>query len=241
MGVEAEQSTGTEGGAGAVADPAVTNPGSQSADPPQRPDFLPESYWDAEKGSAKLEDLGKLAADHAARQAELIDDPEKFDWSNVKVAGPDGVDITIDPENPLVKAFTSMGKDRGWTKSDVSAAAELILNAEKSAAEARAKEYEALGPKRAERLTSAVQTIARLAGYTGQAGQDGKVDDTVLREAQAFLGSTIQSKAQFEFLEKVLSAAGLPPAAEAGGTGGKVVDVAKRLYPNEAKYASGAR
>lgn len=44
--------------------------GDGAGAPPQRPEYVPEQFWDGEKGAPKIEDLAKGYSDLAARQAK---------------------------------------------------------------------------------------------------------------------------------------------------------------------------
>lgn len=162
-------------GAGAAAAPAA--PGSQpdagtpvptvadaAATKPTRPDYLPEAYWDAEKGEAKagalteaLKKLGELEAAQAER-AKLV--PEKAEGYEPALPEgfklPDGIEIQLDTNDPVYAAARAFAKERGFTQAEFSSL--LELNAQRVVAEHRtlsaavAAERTKLGENRIARL-----------------------------------------------------------------------------------------
>lgn len=83
-----ENNTGTaqgaSGGAGATTG-TTTGTGTTGAtgNAPQRPDYIPENFWNADKGEAKVEDLAKDYAETQKQLTELkgkvVSPPEKYD------------------------------------------------------------------------------------------------------------------------------------------------------------------
>lgn len=197
-----------------------------------RPDYLPESYWDAEKGAPKIEDISKIFAAHEARTKNVITDWDKLELKT-SVKGLDDQEITIDRDAPMVKALGEIAKERGWTGEDVQPLVDMVATMQRAAAEAEINSFLKLGggdrKKANDRAEAVVAKAASLLGYTGQAGADGKVDDSG-RRAVVRLMSDIHSSEAFEVLEKLINATQAPGSASGGGGGGETIDIASRWY-----------
>lgn len=197
-----------------------------------RPDYLPESYWDAEKGAPKADALSKIFADHEARTKNAITDWSKLELKT-SVKGLDDKEVEIDRDAPMVKALGEIAKERGWTGEDVQPLIDMVATMQRSSAEAEMKDFIKLGggdvKKANERANAVVTQAARLLGWTGQAGADGKVDESG-RRAAVRLMADIHSSEAFEVLEKLITATQAPGAASGGGGGGEVKDIALRWY-----------
>lgn len=215
-----DTATPAEGTTPAAADAGATPPADGT--PPVRPDYIPEAYWDAEKGAPKLEDIGAKLKTVAEREAAaaLVADWDKFE---LKTAITDiaGNPITIDRDNPLVKALGGIAKERGWGPDDVSPLIDTIVTAQKAAVEAEKREFESLGDQRFARRDA---VLARGAALLGEGG-DAKIKGIV---------SLISTAEQFKIFEQFVNAAAGPRAAEPrpGGTPPSTLEV---LYPDEVK------
>jgi len=197
-----------------------------------RPDYIPETYWDAEKGAPKVEDISKIFQAHDARTKGVIADWSKHELKT-SVKGLDDKEVEIDREAPLVKALGEIAKERGWTGEDVQPLIDMVATMQKSAAEAEVTDFLKLGggdvKKANERANAVVTQAARMLGWTGQAGADGKVDEAG-RRAAVRLMADIHSSEAFEVLEKLITATQAPGSAANGGGGGEVKDIASRWY-----------
>lgn len=99
---------GTTPPAGAGDPPPVDPPA-----PASRPDFIPENWWDAEKGF-KGDDFNALVARDAERTAELASVPEAADKYEARlpesfklpegVVLPDGQEMALNPDDPRIPA-----------------------------------------------------------------------------------------------------------------------------------------
>jgi hypothetical protein len=197
-----------------------------------RPDYIPESLWDATKNAPKGDDLGKILTAHQARQANLIDDPAKFDLKpTVKAA--DGQTFEFDTESPLMKGVLGMAKGR-FTKEDVRDLGDLVLTAQVAAKDAEHAEFLTIGggdeAKAHQRFNAVMAKGAALLG------QDGK-ETPESKKAFTQVLAVISTKAQFEVLEKLVGLQGLPGAAGGTGNTGGVIPIAQQLYPNENRKA----
>lgn len=96
---------------------------SVAAETPERPDWLPEEYWDAEKGAIKGEDI----AAKLKPPEDLVSKIEDIDWT-VKLPDdhPLGVkEVGFDPEDPRVKEVGKVLAEAGLTKGQIGS----VLNA----------------------------------------------------------------------------------------------------------------
>jgi hypothetical protein len=214
----------------------------QSKNPATRPDYIPETYWDAEKGTAKLDEFGKafgeLSQFKADTDAKLAGVPEKVEGYTVpeslideEVAKlvPPGQDITLDEKSPLLsfaREFAHANKlnNEQFGKMVQGYIKHQILE-EKAFGDARAAEREKLGSNAAQREKAIGDFLV------GMVGKD---------DAQNILSSVFSAKQfeAFERLQKKVSDQGNvvpfhqkrdeennPPAAK---------PLAERMWPNMA-------
>jgi hypothetical protein len=191
-----------------------------AATPPVRPDYIPEAFWDAEKGAPKLEDIGAKLKTVAEREAQAIQDWDKFELKT-EIKDLQGNAITIDRDNPLVKALGGIAKERGWGPADVNPLIDTIVTAQKAAVEAEKAEFESLGDQRFARRDA---VLARGAALLGEGG-DAKIRGVV---------SLISTAEQFKIFESLVNAAAGPRAAEPR-PGGQPPTSLEVLYPDDVK------
>ena len=228
---------------------AAPAPGSPPAPPPappappaqkaEKPKDLPDTYWDAEKGAVKTDDLIKAANDLAASKKDVITDLAAVKLTPTVVKDYYGKDIKLDAEAPIVKAMLGLAKEEGLRAGTANKLVDLVLQAQVASQEADAKEFAKIGDNAEARFKAAAAKAATQLGYTGTAGPDGKVDESMKVRAQN-LFSRLDNHEDFLVLEELLGLKAGPTAAEAGGAGG-VVPFANRLYPEDAKKSAGAR
>ncbi|MBB4066758.1 hypothetical protein [Gellertiella hungarica] len=105
--------TGSDGGAGAGA-------------PPQRPDYIPESFWDSEKGF-KADDLNALVAfkaEHDANLAQVPDAPDGYklalpkDFKLPEGLTVDGAEFQLDESDPRFGMLRDFAHSRQMSQSD---------------------------------------------------------------------------------------------------------------------------
>ncbi len=233
---------GAGAGAGAAGGAAGAGSGDQGGQQQQqqnqqsqvatRPDYIPETYWDAEKGAPKVDDISKIFQAHEARSKGVIADWSKHELKT-SVKGLDDKDIEIDRDAPMVKALGEIAKERGWTGEDVQPLIDMVATMQRASAEAEINDFLKLGggdkKKASDRTNAVITKAAGLLGYTGQAGGDGKVDETG-RQAVVRLMADIHSSEAFEVLEKLINAAQAPGSVVSGGGGGETTDIASRWY-----------
>lgn len=100
--------TATEGGPGQL--------GTESQ--AQKPDWLPDSYWDAEKSEPKAADLKKFWDGHIAARASLPDKPEGY-----KLAVPEDIKLppgyTPDEKEPKFNELRRIALEDGLSQATV--------------------------------------------------------------------------------------------------------------------------
>lgn len=200
----------------APATPAANAPAAPAA----RPDYIPESYWDAEKGAPKLEDIGAKLKSVAEREAAAITDWDKFELKT-DIKDIQGNAIEIDRDSPLVKALGGIVKERGWGADDVKPLIDTIVTAQKAAVEAEKAEFESLGEQRVARRDAVLTRGATLLGDDGGA----KIEAVM---------SLISTAEQFKIFEQLVNAAAGPRAPDAR-PGGQAPTTLEVLYPDDVK------
>lgn len=141
----------------------------ENAPPVERPEWLPETMWDAEKGFKK-DDFDALVASKAERDSALASVPEKADGYAVKLPAdfklPEGFSVSegesiIDAADPRVVALQAMAHSEKWTQTQFENVLALGVNMDieeqTRLSTAVNQEREKLGSRAAERI-SAVTT-----------------------------------------------------------------------------------
>lgn len=216
-----EAQLATDPNAGAQPAPAANpTPAPTKADAPTRPDFLPENYWDGDKGSAKLDalfnDLTASKTELARFESISAQAPAKAEDYQIalpeKLELPDGVQIELDPQNEqykdLLNEFRAFAHENKLSQAQFSGqlglfARYLANNAAKAQAY-QADQMKAIGENASSRIT-AVEKYVSAALPKGQ--------------AEAVLG-TLTSKAALEGFEALIRKAS--PAR--AGTDGDVTN-----------------
>lgn len=162
-----------------VAEPVVASPPTPTSPvtPPtqskiERPDWLPETFFDAEKGEVKGADLRKhideLATFKAAddsRRATLPQSPEAYEPTLPEgFKAPDGIDVKIDTNDPMFKSARELAHAKGWSQSDFSDALGIVaaMRAQEAASyeTLKAKNLEGLGTKGPERIDAVTRYLS---------------------------------------------------------------------------------
>jgi hypothetical protein len=201
--------------------PAASGDGAPAQAAP-RPDYVPEAFWDGEKGAPKVEDafrkLGELSAlekAHLDRKAAI---PQKAD--EYEIAMPEGFKLPdgfeIDPENPAWASAREHALKAGWTKDEFKANAALYVQTQvaerqrlaKMEAEGLAKRDAALGPNAAQRVDALGVFFKTLANG------DEKV---AYQLSQTLFTPAIVSV--WEKVQQVVANGGATPLIHVGGNG----------------------
>ena len=94
-----------------MADPANPNPppsnpapGASGNPPPPRPDHIPEKFWDATKGAARVDDLAKS---YAHLEQQFAKGKESYEAERLKARPekPDGYAVALPKEGPVAEAL----------------------------------------------------------------------------------------------------------------------------------------
>ncbi|MBW8447914.1 MAG: hypothetical protein K0M49_20000 [Arenimonas sp.] len=170
--------------AGAAAGGEDTNKAAENAgsgdggdQKPARPEFIPENWWDADKGF-KSDDFNALVARDAERQAAAAQVPESPDKYEAKLPQdfklPDGIELAegeaaLNPDDPRVVAAREFAHTKGMNQADfeqlLAFGVNMDLSEQTRLKDAVFAEKEKLGPKGADRI-GAVKTwvAAKLGG-----------------------------------------------------------------------------
>lgn len=201
-----------------VADPAKVDPAKVVK--AERPEWLPESFWDTEKGFKK-EDFDSLLASKAERDAAKAQVPEKPDGYAAKLPAtfklPDGFEqpqgeAVLNEDDPRIAALREVAHGKGWSQSDFEDVLAFGIHQDIAEQvrmkEAVGKEREKLGGRSKERI-SAVTTWLDAKLGTGPA---------------ATLHSMMFTAAQLEAFEALMrlnrgDVPGTPGASRGGGLG----------------------
>lgn len=161
--------TGGEGGAGGDINAGGEGGnggtgGDGGGQPPVRPEFIPEDWWDADKGF-KAEDFNALIARDAERASELAQVPESADKYQAKLPHdfklPDGVKVAdgeslIDENDPRIAVAREFAHANGFNQAQfeglIAMGVNLDLAEQTRLTEAVNAQIEALGPKGKERV-----------------------------------------------------------------------------------------
>lgn len=144
--------------------------GGEPAPKPERPEYLPESFWDNETGF-KADEFNELLAFKAERDANLAQVPDTKDGYRVSLPAdfklpdgfslPDGQEIAINEDDPRIAFAREFAHSRNMSQADfeqmLALGVQMDAAQHQSLTEALSKEQEKLGSKGKERV-SAVTT-----------------------------------------------------------------------------------
>lgn len=144
--------------------------GGSGGEKPARPDYIPESFWDADKGF-KTEDFNGLVAFKAEHDANLAQVPEKSDGYEVKLPKdfklpdgyklPEGQESPIDVNDPRISHLRDFAHANSMSQSQfegmVALGAQMDIAEQGRLNEALTEQRAKLGAKATERV-SAVTT-----------------------------------------------------------------------------------
>uniref|UniRef100_A0A9E7ZVK0 Uncharacterized protein n=1 Tax=Bosea sp. NBC_00436 TaxID=2969620 RepID=A0A9E7ZVK0_9HYPH len=213
-----------------MAQPEAPLAASPSAD---RPDWLPEQFWDADGKAIKGADLkaqfDELTAFKAGEESKRAAAPEKPELYELKL--PEGFDLgegftfQPDPADPMFsfgrEVAHSMGLDQaGFETLMVAPFAKMQAAQAKANAEIIKANLEALGPKAAERQKAVETWLGAKLGA-----------DAAALIASTQLLNTKPGIEVFERIHRIASGGGAPGFTQTGRDGGKAA-------PTEDEYAA---
>lgn len=158
-GAGGDEGAGGDGGQGG----AGGEGGEGGAQPPARPDYLPENLWDAEKGF-KSEDFNALVARDAERQAELAQVPETADKYEAKLPHDfkiEGMELAdgesaLDENDPRIAGLRELAHANKWSQSQFEGVLALGVQMDfaegQRLQEAQNRQVDLLGAKGKERV-----------------------------------------------------------------------------------------
>lgn len=164
------------------ADPAAPQAPAETAKA-ERPDYIPESFWDAEKGF-KADDLNSLVAfkaEHDANLAQVPDKPEGYKVALPKdfklpdgFKPPEGQESIIDDTDPRVADLRSFAHANQMSQTQfesmIALGAQMDIAEQGRLTEALAAQKELLGSKAVERVNAVTSWLgAKLGGNAAQA------------------------------------------------------------------------
>jgi hypothetical protein len=191
-----DQTTQATGATGSAASSIGSEPpasGLGTSPPPARPDWVPETFFDAQQG-IKFDDFGKHYKELAERDAALQeraksipDKPEAYKIElpqDFKIEGlPEGVQIKFNEKDPTLAEARALAKEIGLPQADFSKfltlEAKRIANAAIEEDRALAAEKQKLGDKAVERISGVDSYLKRnlsAAQYSAIAGVAKKAD-----------------------------------------------------------------
>lgn len=169
-----------------------------------RPDWVPESMWDAEKGAPKIDDIGKSYAEltkfKADTEARMSARPETADAYKLELPEgfktPEGVDIKFDPVDPLVSMAREIahaaGMDQAAFSGLLAKRAEQLAADHAAASAAYQAEVAKLGEKGVERIRAAAAFLPSVVSADeAKAIETGRVDLAVFWTGLEKLGQKV--------------------------------------------------
>lgn len=185
-------------------DPNPAPPPEPGADPApapaamERPEGLPDDFWDVEKAQVKFGDLTQRLNDLTAREAEFDSHrakaPEKPDGYKVELPKefevPEGMDFKPDAENPLTKPVMDWAHKHGLSQAAFSELVAIQARTQIEGMQADKEFYdkedaEKLGEQAAQRRKAAAQWVG--AKFTGDKQEAGKFVRDLLHDPLAVL------------------------------------------------------
>lgn len=165
-------------GEAAAATPAnpVIPAKAETAIKSERPEWLPETLWDGDKGFKK-DDFDALVASKAERDSALASVPEKSDGYTVQLPSdfklPDGTQLpegqsAIDANDPRVRALRDLAHSEKWTQPQfekvLAFGVNMDINSEKQLQTELNKEVEKLGSRGVERVKAVTSWLSAKLG-----------------------------------------------------------------------------
>lgn len=142
----------------------------------QRPEWLPETLWDGDKGFKK-DDFDALVASKAERDSALASVPEKSDGYTVQLPAdfklPDGTQLpegqsAIDADDPRVLALRDLAHSEKWTQPQfekvLAFGVNMDINSEKQLQAELNTEVEKLGSRGVERVRAVTSWLSAKLG-----------------------------------------------------------------------------
>ena len=100
----------------------------------ERPDHIPEKFWDSEKGEFNVDGALKAYGDLEKEMHKLKnpDIPENYE---VKIDDEKYPDLDLPEDDPLLVRYKEHAKDKGWTQDRFDEGLEMFIDAMRNQAE----------------------------------------------------------------------------------------------------------
>lgn len=222
------EGAGNAGGEGAGGD-------GGGAELPVRPDYIPEDWWDAEKGF-KTDDFNALVAFRAEHQSNMAQVPETADGYEVKLPQdfklpngfqlPQGQKDIIDANDPRIGVARDYAKANNFSQAQfeglIALGAKMDIAETQRLQEAAAAQREALGGKASERINAVTQWLGSKIGG----------------ELAGALASMMFTAKQIQAFEAVMrlnrgTVPGVPGAGRDGGKNNLTEEEYNKMSPSE--------
>lgn len=166
--------------------------------PPQRPDYIPESHWDAEKGKEK-ESFGQYVKEHVAFKAvedsKLLTRPDKPEGYELRLPKdfqpPAGVEFKLDEADPLFAQARTWAKENGLSQDAFEKGLGMIaardVATQQMLQNARNEQVKQLGPNGTARVT-ALNTFLDAKGYPALKGM--MVTAEIVQQMEKWMAET---------------------------------------------------
>lgn len=147
-----------------AAPPASTSPAPSPA-AAERPDYVPETHWDATVGKPKPEfgqhvkDLAAFKATEDSRRLTLPKTPDEYPFALPPgFKAPEGVDVTLNDKDPLVQLYRDFAHKSGLTTDQFSEGLGLLaamrVSEHQAMKTAEAAQLQSLGANGSARVTA---------------------------------------------------------------------------------------
>lgn len=136
---------------------------------PERPDYIPEKFWDAESGQPKVKELAnsyshvekklgtsrdeiraELEKEIQSKQAEGV--PESYELIIPEDIVPEGAELNVNKEDPRFQALTKIAKENNWTQEQVNEIVKLDVLAQVESYNTTQQEMAKLGERAQQRV-----------------------------------------------------------------------------------------
>ena len=144
---------------------------SQETQTPQRPEYIPEKFWDTNKGEPNVEamassynslerkfgqrteDLSKSIREDMEKE-RITNAPEKYEV-NLPSDIPEDVEVNIDQDQPLLQWWQGFAKDKGLNQGEFNKGIDAFIKSELSSMPDHIEEMRKLGDNSKERVEAA--------------------------------------------------------------------------------------
>ena len=145
--------------AGAVADLNNDLDNDKGGDAVSRPDYVPEKFWDADKGEARVEDALKSYGELEKRFGSFTGAPEEYEVSLSDELAEQGVSIADD--DPMIAQAKEFAKEMNMNQEGFGKMVELHamtqLAEQKAAEDYKEEQFKALGDNADRRVENVLQ------------------------------------------------------------------------------------